>query len=77
MKRYAGKKTERIISFLLLNPNSTIPEIIDALGGNHVHVRNVLQELVVLGVAERRSAFSKKIWNHPWVNEWRILDGSE
>lgn len=77
MKRFAGKKTEKIISYLLLHPNATIPEIIDAIGGCEAHTLNVLQRLTVMGVAERRSTLSKKIWNHPWINEWRILDGSE
>lgn len=77
MKRYAGKKTEKIISYLLLHPNSTIPEIIDALGGNPSHARVVLQKLAVIGVVERRSVLSKRSVHQPWVNTWRVLDGSQ
>lgn len=77
MKRFAGKKTEKIISFLLLHPNSTIPEIIDALGGNPSHARAVLQKLAVAGVVERRSVLTKRSPQKPWVNAWRVIDGSQ
>lgn len=77
MKAKRGEKSEMILSFVVSHPDSTIPEIIDALGGNPSHARAVLQKLAVAGVVERRSVLSKRSPQKPWVNAWRVVDGSQ
>ena len=76
MKAKRGEKSEMILSFVVSHPDSTIPEISEALDFCPSHVSVRLKVFAVMGVVERRTVLSKRR-SHPWVNIWRAVDGSQ